>query len=294
MWICMVLGGLIASIPYLGPILMVPGYFACLIAGLVMAFLIVVGLLSVGLMMPAMAVNGKGAFDSWTAAYTYVIWGFSRFVVYSLIMGIIGAASIWAVYQLTGLLLGLVESSVNMGHVADDPWILPAGTAAEGFNGVLAAVVYFFKLLVQVVPFAYAFSYYWAASTVIFMLLRKQVDNVEFDEMCEAIPEASAEGEQELEITEVQPETGTAAEEDVTAPAEAALEEEPEGLEMGTAEEEPAADTSEPEETEAASGEPEEQEEPEPPQTSRAVEEEEAPAEEEAEPGEEEEDERVD
>jgi hypothetical protein len=285
---CLALGGLVASIPWgIGQLLMVPGYLLCLIAGLVLVFLVVIGLLSFGLMMPAMAVNGKGAFDSWTAAYTYVIWGFSRFVLYQLLACIIGLVSVGAVLLLTVMLLGLVEASVDIGFVVSRQWMARPWAVPTTFTGVLAALVYFMKLAVLVVPLAYAFSYYWVVNTVIFMLLRERVDNVEYDEICEAMPEAREEGETELEIEDVEPGMEPLAEEDVTAPAEAALEED--DLEMDeTTSAEPEQAPAETDDEETPAGEPES------PQTSEAVEEDEAPAEEAAEPDEDEPDEKRD
>lgn len=280
MWLCLLLGGLIASIPYVGPILMIPGYLLCILAAMVMTFLIVIGLLCCGLMMPAMAVTGKGAFDSWTSAYTYVLWAFGRFIGYCVTSAAVGIVSFAAALGVTMLLLGTMHASINMGTPGERDWLgfengdgwalrmpapepvvrspeTPSGTGAadepavasntigsaeskadgEGGSRAFAAtirpIVYLFYLLVLIIPFGYAYAYYFASHTIMYLLLRKHVDNVDLDEVCDVSAEpVAAAAEDAAGSAETEPATDAAteetADEDVIGPAEAALEEEPE------------------------------------------------------------------
>ncbi len=194
------LGGLIASVPYAGRVLLIfPGFPLLFITSILIVMLILFGVLSFGLMMPAVSVGGKDALDGWSTSYTYVLWGSARYILYTAIACAIGYASVFVAARLTHLLIYVLAQSVNLGYFVSSPWVGLSGHhlnldvgAAGGYTGTLQCIMGLLLLAVSALPYAYAVSFFFTAFTVIFLLLRKHVDNIEIEEIYE-------ESEEELE-----------------------------------------------------------------------------------------------
>jgi hypothetical protein len=231
--------GLVASIPYVGPILLlVPGLPVAMILALLILFLTIVGLMAFGMMMPAVSADGKGAFETWTTTYSYVLWGFSRFLVYSLLAGAVGIVAVIAACALAQLLVYLVVQLISLGFIGSIPWMIQAGGAGAGsaYTAFFQAIVSIILLLMLVLPVAYAASYFFSANSIIFLLMRKHIDNVDVDVVCEDVVEApvaqAVEAEAapapEADVTPPEPDDEAAeiTDEDVTSAAEQAMAEE--------------------------------------------------------------------
>ncbi len=185
------LGGLVASIPYVGRILLVfPGLPMLLVTSLMMVMIVLFGVLSYGMMAPAISVGGKDALDGWSTAYTYVLWGSGRYILYTAIAFIVGLLSFVFATWLTEMLLYVLTSTVNVGYVARLPWVnfSPGGPVTGllgegGFVGVMSYIVAVLMLAVRAVPLAFLVSFFFSANTVIFFLLRKHVDSIEIEEI---------------------------------------------------------------------------------------------------------------
>jgi hypothetical protein len=201
------LGGLVGSGWYIGKLLLIfPGFPLLTASTLIIVFLIVFGLLSFGLMMPAVSVGGKDAFESWTAAYSYVLWGLRRFIGYSVVAGLIGVIAVIVAWALTELLIYLICQTVSIGYVSPTPWIIyhagvtegrlaiTIGPANQGFACVLSSILVALMLLLRALPVGYAFSYFFTANTIMFFLLRKDQDNVDIEELFEEAPEEDEAG----------------------------------------------------------------------------------------------------
>jgi len=201
------LGGLIASCPlYIGRILLIfPGLPLLLASTVVIVFLIVFGVLSFGLMTPAVSVGGKDAFESWSTAYSYVLWGLRRFICYTLLAGVIGAVASVVAWALAELLIYCIHQTVDIGYISATPWMayfagvtdgrfgVTLGPASGGLEAVLSGVVVVFMVALRALPAAYAFSYFFTANTIIFFLMRKDQDNIEVDEVYEEPAEEEGE-----------------------------------------------------------------------------------------------------
>lgn len=194
------LGGLVASIPYAGRILLLPGFPLLVITGILMVLLVLFGFLSFGLMAPAISVGGKDALDGWSTSYTYVLWGSGRYICYTALAGVIGLVSVYVVGVLTHLLVSVVIGGVNLGYAGAAPWVNFAGgrpildvAGPGGYYSAMQVVMGVLMLAVLVLPYAYGVSFFFSANTVIFFLLRKHVDNIEIEEIYE---ESEEEGEE--------------------------------------------------------------------------------------------------
>jgi hypothetical protein len=230
--------GLVASIPYVGPILLLlPGLPAAIILALLIVFLAVVGLLAFGMMMPAVSADGKGAFETWTTTYSYVLWGFSRFLVYSLLAAAVGIVATIAACALAQLLVYLVVQLIGLGFIGNIPWMIQGDGAGAGgaYTAFFQAIVSIILLLVLVLPVAYAASYFFSANSIIFLLMRKHVDNVDVDVVWEDVveepvaqaveDEAPSAPEAEAETAPPEPDDDAAeiTDDDVTSAAEQAM-----------------------------------------------------------------------
>jgi len=247
--------GLVGSIPYVGPILLLfPGLPAALLLALLTAFLLIVGFLAFGMMMPAVSADGKGAFETWTTTYSYVLWGFSRFLVYTLIAAGIGIVATVAAAALAQLLVYLVVQMIDLGFVGGIPWTVQGGGAA-GYYGFFQTIVSIILLLLLVLPISYAASYFFSANSVIFLLMRKHVDNVDVDVIYEDVDEEpvaqpvddDAPSAPEADIEPPEPDDDA----DVTSAAEQAMEEDEDEPEE-TPEPAPEPDAEEPDDEEPA------------------------------------------
>jgi len=227
------LGGLVASIPYVGRILLVvPGFPLLVITSSLIVLLVLFGALSYGLMMPAVSVGGKDALDGWSTSYTYVLWGSGRYICYTALAGAIGVAGFVVATWLTQLLVAVLVGSVDLGYVLSSPWA-SLSTAVDlktpdptGFSGFMSTIMGVLLLGVRALPYAYFVAFFFSANTVIFFLLRKHVDNIDVEEIYEESEEEEAEGEEFQPETEAAPEPEAAAEpepaeSDETPPGEA-------------------------------------------------------------------------
>ncbi|MHC4480936.1 MAG: hypothetical protein ACYS1C_08230, partial [Planctomycetota bacterium] len=214
------LGGLVASVPIIGRILLIfPGFPLLLATGVTIVFLVVFGVLSFGMMMPAVSVGGKDAFESWSTAYSYVLWGLRRFVCYSLIAAAIGVVSAVVVWALTEFAIYAIYQTVGIGFLRRMGWMLyesavvggqfriTLAPTGGGLAGVLGVIVWWLFLGVRAIPAAYVFSYFFTASAVIFLLMRKDQDNIEIEEIYEEVEEEE-EGLGEEEFPPPAPEEG--------------------------------------------------------------------------------------
>ncbi len=268
--LCNALIGLFCSIPYVGRILLVPLYVVAGLLGAV-AWLFAIGWgLSFGLMMPAVSVGGKDAFDGWSTSYAYVLWQFGRFVCYVVVAGVLGVLAVGAAGLAIEALIYLIHQTIETGFVSGTPWLhyeFGGGIGAVmwsegGLAAVVSSIIALFTIALRAIPASYAVAYFFTANTVIFFLLRKHVDNIEIEEIYE--PE-EAEEEFPPEAPEQPPVPGAEPE-----PEAAPEEEEPEAPEAEAEEEEaeeeaeaPEAEAEEEEAEEEAPEEPAEEEEPE-------------------------------
>jgi len=203
------LGGLVGSIPIIGRLLLIfPGMPMLIISTIIIVFLVVFSVLGFGMMMPSISVGGKDAFEGWSSSFSYILWGFGRVVCYTLLAGAIGFVAVLVANALVQLLIYAMYETVNIGFVRSLAWIkleaipgassvgvLPYEWSESPFLCVTSGLLVPFFLALRALPVAFLFSYFFSANTVIFLLMRKHVDNVEIDDIYEEMEE---EGEEEL------------------------------------------------------------------------------------------------
>ena len=269
------LGGLIGSIPYVGPILMIVGVVPWFISTVIVVFIAVLGVVSYCMMYPAISIGGKDAFEGWSSAYSYVLWGVNRFVGYSVLAALIGIVSTVAAWALCEFFIYALLQSLHYGFLGGSwvPYVafggpfyntkllMPEGSALLKVSGVWMLVA---LLCVRTLPVAYLFSYFFSSGTIICFLMRKHVDRIEIDEVYEEEeeeefgempeePEAPGTGFQEEQQAEGEEEGGEGEQEE--APEEAVAEEEEEEEEEQQQSEESGPEEAPEEKTEEEPGE---------------------------------------
>ncbi|MBC7785789.1 MAG: hypothetical protein H7144_18330 [Burkholderiales bacterium] len=205
--IAVVLGvlSMFMSVPYIGGIWsIVIGalFFLALLAGLVMT-LTALGLIGGGhLMYPTIAVEGSDSFDAVSRSFSYMYARPWQLVFYTLVALVYGAITYLFVRFFIYLLLLLTHGAVGMfmwGNAADGRplmdtlWPAPPHfmnlsyginfSALNGGHSVGAALISFWVYLTISLLGAYAISLYYSSSTVIYYLMRKEVDATGMDEV---------------------------------------------------------------------------------------------------------------
>lgn len=191
-----VLLGLGAGIPWVGDLLL------CLLFGFVLFFGLLIVLLAIGvaagglLLYPAIAYEGTHGLDAIGRSFSYVLIRPVRMVYYVFMSSVFGAffylllrLLIFFVLRFTYRLLEAGMALGGQGDKIERVWVRPDFlnilNKAEGAAGwseiTAAAVIYFFLLIIVGFLLAYIISYVFSASTVIYALMRKKVDRVEYD-----------------------------------------------------------------------------------------------------------------
>lgn len=171
-----------------------------LFGGFVAAAFLIGFVFGVNLLTPAIAVEGTDAFDVMGRAYSYILGRFWRYLAYTAVVIVYGAVTylmiglfvfcmIWITKDsLATWLSTSVEEPARLNAMMPDPqWgrLLPdADWDNLGVSGTLAAAILmvWLKLVIAVLP-AFAVSYYFNAQTLVYLLLRRSCDMVEFDDV---------------------------------------------------------------------------------------------------------------
>ncbi len=197
-------GGLVGSIPILGEIIMGALFILALIGGLVIAFLLIGLVAGVGLMYPTIAVEGSDCFDSMSRSFSYVYsrpWRAAWYGLVALVYGVITYLFVrlfiflalvcthyfvqWGVFTGGGALHPQADKlDVMWTRPQFDSLIGPfswqAMSATETIGAFLLGIWVF---LVAASAGAFLLSYAASATTVIYYLLRRQVDATDLDDV---------------------------------------------------------------------------------------------------------------
>jgi hypothetical protein len=224
-WILCLIGGFLGRLPYAGPPILGLFWGLELLFGFIMALILIGAAAGWPLMYATISAEASDGFDAFSRAYSYVFsrpWHYLWFAVVVLAYGAFVITFIYSVASLVaylaaagiasslgtsgagGLLLGAPESVGGPGLLtgsASGPLTMGSMFAGAWLQGV--------GLLVS----GFVASYFWTASTVIYLLLRQVDDATDFHEV--SMPD-------EKETDELLPLVGAAASEQpiIERPAE--------------------------------------------------------------------------
>lgn len=208
------IGGLVGLIPAVGEVLVGALFFLPLLAGLLVALLVIFGVLASPLMMPSIAADNLDALDALSTTYSYAGARAWKTVFYFLVATLYGAVCIvilklfvmvmlWAVGLFMGasmnwgdaFAVGEGGSKVRVASKLDTLWSAPSFAEDAPFYGTfgdqeLRHLSWFGRLLMKVWIYglwamvaACGVSLFYTASSVIYLLLRREVDLTDMEEV---------------------------------------------------------------------------------------------------------------
>lgn len=190
--------GLAATVPWVGVLLLSLLFGFLLLFGLII-FLMTIGVAAGGLLLyPSIAYEGTGGLDSIGRSFSYVLNRPVWMSYYVFVSGTFGTffylvlrLIIYIVLGFTYALLAFGMSLADRGETIERIWVRPgllnilskASGAANWSESVASVVIYLFLLMIVGLLLAYIISYVFSASTIIYALMRKKVDQVESDQI---------------------------------------------------------------------------------------------------------------
>lgn len=216
--IFLVIGGLIGAIPWLGDLLAGGFYVLALLGGFGLALVLIALVLGFNLLWPTIAVEGSDAFDAITHAGGYVsqrIWHYAWYMLVLLTYGgvcfvgvrLIAILMLKLTHAFTGIGMSFfgVFSSAETSTISklDAIWRMPAwsdisvlpsagganfwgtlGNAPLGIGETLGYwLIAFWVFIVVGLVCAFLLSFSMCGSTLMYILLRKEVDATDYDEI---------------------------------------------------------------------------------------------------------------
>jgi hypothetical protein len=175
-----------------------------LLAGLIMA-IVLVGLAGWPMMYATISAEGSDTFDAFSRSYSYVYQSPWSYIWYCLVSIAYGAVVVFFVGFMGSLTVYLGKWGVSQAPISEarDPgflfvyaptsfqWreLLTQGTAAAAldnmtwYNKVGAFLVSIWLYAVFLIIVGFGYSFFWSAGSIIYLLMRKKVDDTEMDEI---------------------------------------------------------------------------------------------------------------
>ena len=194
--------GILMVIPWFGEIVVSLGLILALVGGFVIALIILGAAGGFNLMYPTIAVEGSDSFDAISRSFSYVFARPWRMLFYSLVSVAYGSVCylfvrvvIWLVLLATHFSVGLFvgRHAGNLENLWDVIWPRPdfstftssmSNTLPLDWAGCTASFfVQVWMYLIVFVLGAFAISFYFCSNTIIYFLLRKDVDATEMDDV---------------------------------------------------------------------------------------------------------------
>ena len=203
--------GLIGNIPWAGELIMGIFVLLALIAGALIAVVLIGAFAGFNLMFPAVAYDGSDCFDAISRSFSYVYAKPWRMVFYTTIAAVYGAICYTFVRFFTFLLLFVTHRTLQLGVWVENSkevdkltaiWPKPefmnllgsSGLATTNWTESLAAfLVHLFLLGVVGLVVSFIISFYFSANTIIYSLMRNKVDNTALEDIYKYNDEAEIE-----------------------------------------------------------------------------------------------------
>jgi hypothetical protein len=204
--VVLILGGVVTAIPYVGDIIGAVGVLPALAGGFLIAMVVIGALAGGSLLWPAIAVEGSDGFDALSRSYSYVFSKPWRAAFYAVVVTVYGAVCYLFARFFVFILLVSSRAFVGLGVAGTDRpglgdvnatkldaiWpaptfemLKPAGQqfGLEGWDSLSAFFVCLFVLILVCALCAFLVSFFYSGATVIYYLLRRQVDGTDIEDV---------------------------------------------------------------------------------------------------------------
>lgn len=191
------IGGLLGRIPVAGEIMVGMAWGLGLVFGFLMALVLIGVAAGWPMMFATINVEGTDGFDGLSRAYNYVYerpWHYLGYALVSMAYGSLVIFFVWLTGQVVVSLTGWAVSW-GMGYEATAALFgdTPRMIGGAGFSAAIAAApdnVSWGAILVGIwlrgvalLVVAFVYSYFWTSTTIMYFLLRREVDANDFDEL---------------------------------------------------------------------------------------------------------------
>jgi len=192
--------GLFLMVPYAGEVVVGIMFGLVLAIGLVLALILIGGLCSLGLQWPTIAAEGSDAFDAISRSVSYISsrpWRYLFYTAFSAVYGcltfvfvkLLAFATLWVTHEAVGVFTwkgsgieGKLDRLWSAPTWSGGPW--PA--SGNQLLGLEDTAAYFFAFWVWIVlgfMIAFLISFFFSSQTVIYFLLRREVDATDMEEV---------------------------------------------------------------------------------------------------------------
>jgi hypothetical protein len=155
-----------------------------LVAGLLMTVLLLGTLFGWPLMWATISTEGSDSFDALSRTYAYLFQRPLHYLFYVIVAGFIGWVGWLLVENFAGAVIWMGYWAAGWGCGAPTiESIRGGGEPLLGLGNVGALLIHFWADCVKLLAVGYLFSYFWSASAAIYLLLRRNVDATEMDEV---------------------------------------------------------------------------------------------------------------
>ena len=201
-------GWVLLHIPVVGPVIMGLVFFLALLAGFIMTLVALGTIGGFNLMFPTVAVEGSDSFDAISRSFSYVFARPWRMLWYTLVSLVYGGIAYLFVRFFLFVMLSLTHFFVGwwLGGQPARHWNGPASPAdppaviwpaptwdnltynvdyahLETSEDIAAAEISFWVYLTVGLLGAFAISFYFSANTIVYYLMRREVDATELDDV---------------------------------------------------------------------------------------------------------------
>lgn len=191
-------GGLLMYVPVVGPIVVGVLYILALVAGFVITLVVVGTVGGINLMYPTIAVEGSDSFDAISRSFSYIFARPWRMIFYSGLSLIYGAFCFIFVRYFVFLTLAITHFFTQWFLWGKPgrywPQIWPAVSDRDltyqiNYHGLAwseatsAALIAFWVYIVLTFLAAFLVSFYFSANSIIYFLMRREVDATELDDV---------------------------------------------------------------------------------------------------------------
>jgi hypothetical protein len=154
-----------------------------LVGGVSMTWLLVGLLFGWPLMFAATSVDGVDAIDAVSHSYAYTFQRPWRYLFYASVAVVLGSLGWLVVWNVAAAIIGLTYWAASLGGGPTAVREIISGHLSDGSDSFGGDLILFWCGCVKLLAVGYLYSYFWTASTAIYLLLRLDHDNKEMDEI---------------------------------------------------------------------------------------------------------------